>query len=157
MAVRNIIQIGEDILRKKVRKYEVFDQRLHTLLDDMLQTMQENDGVGIAAPQVCVLRSAFIALIDEVPTEFVNAVIVDKSGCSIEKEGCLSLKGYEHKYVQRPTYVKVEAYDRNGVPFTLEATDFNARVICHEMDHLEGVLYIDNVIEGYEPEEEEDQ
>lgn len=142
MAIRNIIQIGDPTLRK--RSFEVTDFGIKTaeLLDDMKETLIKADGVGLAAPQVGVLRRIFIVKIDDLYYECINPVIVAQSGKQVGDEGCLSVRG-KFGTVERPKKVTVVAYDRNGKKFTVKAQDFVARAFCHEYDHLDGILYVD--------------
>ena len=142
MALRNIVTEKEARLRKVSRPVEKFDERLWTLLDDMADTMYEADGVGIAGVQVGVLRRVFVVDIGEGLTEFINPTITAQSGEQDGLEGCLSSPG-EYGLVVRPEKVTIEAYDRHGKPFTLEAEGFMARAICHESDHLDGHIFKD--------------
>ena len=142
MALRNIVTEKEARLRKVSRPVEKFDERLWTLLDDMADTMYEADGVGIAGVQVGVLRRVFVVDIGEGLTEFINPTITAQSGEQDGLEGCLSSPG-EYGLVVRPEKVTIEAYDRHGKPFTLEAEGFMARAICHENDHLAGHIFKD--------------
>lgn len=142
MALRNIVTEKEARLRKVSRPVEKFDERLWTLLDDMADTMYEADGVGIAGVQVGVLRRVFVVDIGEGLTEFINPTITAQSGEQDGLEGCLSSPG-EYGLVVRPEKVTIEAYDRHGKPFTLEAEGFMARAICHENDHLDGQIFKD--------------
>lgn len=142
MALRNIVTEKEARLRKVSRPVEKFDERLWTLLDDMADTMYEADGVGIAGVQVGVLRRVFVVDIGEGLTEFINPTITAQSGEQDGLEGCLSSPG-EYGLVVRPEKVTIEAYDRHGKPFTLEAEGFMARAICHEYDHLDGHIFKD--------------
>ncbi|MBQ9710148.1 MAG: peptide deformylase [Clostridia bacterium] len=142
MAIRNIVQVGDETLRKKSFEVVAFDQKLHTLLDDMRDTVKKAHGAGLAAPQVGVLRRVFVVDVDEGFFEFVNPVIVSTSGSQDGKEGCLSVKG-KFGDVVRPNKVVIKAQDRFGNKFSLTAKEFFARAICHEYDHLDGVLYID--------------
>lgn len=146
MALREIFKFGEDILRKKCREVTVFDERLWQLLDDMTQTLQNEDGVGLAAPQVGILRRAVVIDVRDGngPIELINPVIVEETGVQIGNEGCLSAPG-EWCEVERPQTVKVKAFDRNGKEFEVEGIGLLARAICHEVDHLDGVLFIDRV------------
>lgn len=154
MATRKIVKKGDDLLRKKSREVTVFDKKLADLLDDMAETMHKAEGVGIAAPQVGILRRAVIVEPEEGNMiELVNPVILSAEGEGEDTEGCLSVPGV-YGYVKRPTKVVVRAYDRNGEEFELEAEDFAARAVCHELDHLEGTLFIDKVTRYYDPEEE---
>lgn len=142
MALRNIVTEKEARLRKVSRPVEKFDERLWTLLDDMADTMYEADGVGIAGVQVGVLRRVFVVDIGEGLTEFINPTITAQSGEQDGLEGCLSSPG-EYGLVVRPEKVTIEAYDRHGKTFTLEAEGFMARAICHENDHLDGHIFKD--------------
>ena len=142
MALRNIVTEKEARLRKVSRLVEKFDERLWTLLDDMADTMYEADGVGIAGVQVGVLRRVFVVDIGEGLIEFLNPTITAQSGEQDGMEGCLSSPG-EFGLVVRPEKVTIEAFDRHGEPFTLEAEGFLARAICHENDHLDGRIFKD--------------
>ena len=146
MVLREIFKFGDDILRKKCREVTVFDDKLAQLLDDMKETLQAADGVGLAAPQVGILRRAVIVDVrDEKGTiELINPVITEQSGVQTGNEGCLSAPG-EWCEVERPQSVTVKALDRNGNEFELKAVDLLARAICHEVDHLDGILFIDRV------------
>ncbi len=158
MALREVRQVGDEILRKKSREVTDFDVKLHSLLDDMKDTMYESEGVGIAAVQVGLLKRAFIIEIEDKVIEFVNPTIIEKSGNQIGIEGCLSVVG-ESGYVERPDYIKIEAFNRNGEKFIFEEEGFGAIVASHEYDHLEGELFVDKVLteeevveKGYEIE-----
>lgn len=142
MALRNILRDGDERLRKKSREVTEFNERLWMLLDDMKQTMHQSQGVGLAAPQVGILRRVVVIDIGEGLHELINPVIVQKSGDQYCSEGCLSIPG-EYGMVHRPTSVTVRAQDRFGKPFELVAEDFFAVAVCHETDHLEGVLFTD--------------
>ena len=142
MALRNIVTEKEARLRKVSRPVEKFDERLWTLLDDMADTMYDADGVGIAGVQVGVLRRVFVVDIGEGLTEFINPAITARSGEQDGMEGCLSSPG-EYGLVVRPEKVTIEAFDRNGKPFTMDAEGFLARAICHENDHLDGRIFKD--------------
>ena len=145
MALRNIVKEGDPVLAKKSRPVEKFDDRLHTLLDDMKETMYKAEGVGLAAVQVGVLRRAVIIDIGEGLIELVNPRIVVKSGEQREKEGCLSCPG-EYGVTVRPQFVTVKAQDRFGNEVTYEGRDLLARAFCHEIDHLDGVLFKAHVV-----------
>ena len=156
MATRNILNGSEDILRKKSRAVAVFDERLHQLLDDMADTMAEANGLGLAAPQVGVLRRVFIAQNDDKNVEFINPAIIWRSDEAVTgHEGCLSFPG-EYGYVERPQSVTVHAQDRHGNFFETTGEGILARAICHEMDHLDGVLFIDLTEEVFVREEEDE-
>ena len=142
MAIRNIIQVGDETLRKKCFEVTSFDEKLGMLLDDMKDTVKKANGAGLAAPQVGILRRVFVVDVEEGFFEFVNPVIVSVSGEQTGKEGCLSVKG-KWGEVTRPKKVVIRARDRFGKKFTLTAKDFFARAVCHEYDHLDGILYTD--------------
>ena len=150
MAIRNIVQIGDEVLRKKSIEVTVFDEKLHQLLDDMKETLKKAEGAGLACVQVGVLKRIFIVdLEEEGYVEFINPVILQQKGGAFGNEGCLSIKGKWGK-VMRPTKVKIKAQDRFGKEFTITAKNFFARAICHEFDHLEGIVYTDRATELYE-------
>lgn len=145
MAIRNIREIGEEVLTKKSREVTEITPRLRELIGDMLETMYEANGVGLAAPQVGVLRR--IVVIDttgEDPHILINPRIVETSGEQTGPEGCLSVPGKTGQ-VTRPAYVKVVALDVNMNAYELEGTELLARAICHELDHLDGQLYVEKV------------
>lgn len=148
MAIRNVVQVGDEILRKKSKEVKEFDAKLWELLDDMRETMNKNDGVGLAAVQVGVLRRAIVLDINNMKLELINPEIIDSFGEQIEQEGCLSCKG-QWGYVKRPQEVTVKAQDRYGNEFVITGVDLLAKALCHEIDHLEGVLFIDKVIKDY--------
>ena len=146
MARRTIVRIGEDILRKRAKEVTVFDGGLAALLDDMIETMTAADGVGLAGPQVGVLkRVAVISPDGKNFYEFVNPVIEKSSGTQKCREGCLSVPGVSGE-VMRPKKVVVRAYDRYGNEFILKAEGFLANICCHEFDHLDGILFVDKLI-----------
>ena len=142
MAKRNIVKLGDDILRKVCRTQLTFDEKLHTILDDMAETMADADGVGLAAPQVGILRRFCIIDVGDGLVELINPVITNESGTQTDDEGCLSIPGRSAK-VTRPMKVTVKAQDRNGKSFEITAEGLKARAFCHEIDHLNGILYID--------------
>lgn len=147
MAVRNIFQEGEPILRRKAREVESFDARLHQLLDDMIETLHTSDGVGLAAPQVGICKRVCIIEPTEGDiTEMVNPVITHREGSVVGLEGCLSVDSSKNGKVIRPSKLTVEYFDRNGIKKVMNAEDWTARIICHETDHLDGVLFIDKTI-----------
>ena len=163
MATRMILKHGDPQLRKHCHEVTDFNPRLHMLLDDMRQTLAESNGVGLAAPQVGVLRRAVIVLETNVPDdeeeymiELINPVIVETAGEQTGAEGCLSIPN-EFGVVTRPDYVKVRAQDRHGEWFEVEGRGLTARAFCHEIDHLDGVLFIDKAIRMLSPEELEQQ
>lgn len=137
-----IIQIGDEVLRKKCVAVEEFNDDLRGLLDDMKQTLADAKGAGLAAPQVGKSLRVFVVDVDEGYFEFVNPVILGSSGSQYGVEGCLSVKG-KWGDVKRPRKVTVEAYDRYGKKFKIVARDFFAKAISHENDHLDGILYVD--------------
>ena len=142
MAIRNIVQVGDDVLRQKCAEVETFDEKLWTLLDDMKDTVKKEQGAGLAAPQVGVLRRVVVVDVDEGYFEFVNPVILSQKGEQNGWEGCLSVRG-KSGIVSRPMKVTLSYQDRFGEKHVLKAKGFFARAICHELDHLDGVLYID--------------
>ena len=142
MAIRNIVQQGDDVLRKKCFEVTAFDEKLAALLDDMKDTVRREEGAGLAAPQVGILRRAVVVDVDEGFYELVNPVIVAQKGEQTGWEGCLSVRG-KRGIVTRPQTVKVEYFDRGGKKRKLTAHGFFARAVCHELDHLDGVLYVD--------------
>ena len=144
MALRNIRKFGDDVLRKKCREVDEIDNRLLTLIEDMKETMYDADGVGLAAPQVGILKRLFVIDIGEGPLVFINPEIIETSGTQTDEEGCLSLPG-ETKEVVRPNYVKARALNEKGEEFEIEAEELLARAILHEYDHLNGTLFIDRV------------
>ena len=148
MSVRNIIKIGNATLRKKSKPVTSFDEDLATLLDDMKKTMIEKGGVGIAGVQVGVLRRVIVIEADENEyLELVNPEILKTKGSVKDSEGCLSIPDF-YCDVKRPKYVLVKAFDRKGKEFTFEAKDYLARCVCHEIDHLDGILFVDYTEEG---------
>lgn len=159
MATRTIRVTGEAILRKKSKPVKIVNNKIITLLEDMRDTMAEADGVGLAAVQVGVLRRIFLAEVGDEEAEdpiieFINPEILVREGSQVNVEGCLSVPN-ESGHVERPTYVKIKTEDRTGKEHIYEFEDYNATVICHEYDHLEGVLYTDKIIQVEEEEPEE--
>ena len=148
MAIRNVVQIGDESLRKISKPVKEFDEKLWELLDDMRETMEKNDGVGLAAVQVGVLRRAIVLDVNNMKLELINPEIVSSDGEQIDKEGCLSCKG-QWGYVKRPKEVTVRAFDRYGNQFEIKGVDLLAKAFCHEIDHLEGILFVDKVIKDY--------
>ena len=146
MAIRNIRKKGDDVLRKKCKNVDKIDDRLLTLINDMIETMYEADGVGLAAPQVGILKRVFVIDVydDYGPRVFINPEILETKGSQVGEEGCLSVPGISEE-VDRPYYVKVKAINEKGEEFVLEAEELLARAVCHENAHLDGVLFIDNV------------
>jgi len=152
MALRKIKIYEDEILRKRSKIVEKFDQRLHQLLDDMKDTMYEANGIGLAAPQVGVLKRAVVIDIGEGAIELVNPQIEYSEGSVVDVEGCLSVPNVWGE-VERPQKVVVNAQDRFGNEFRLEAEGLLARAVCHEIDHLDGILFVDKVIRFVSEEE----
>lgn len=150
MALRNIVLENEELIRRISRPVDEITPRILTLLDDMADTMYyENRGIGIAAPQVGVLRRIFVVDVgdDHGKIEFINPEIIRREGTQTFMEGCLSVPG-KNAEVERPAEVTIRALDRNGNEFTLDADGLLAVCICHEYDHLDGILFIDKAIDG---------
>lgn len=145
MAIRNIVKEGDSVLTKKCRPVEKFDDRLHMLLDDMAETMYQANGVGLAAPQVGILRRVVVIDVGEGLIELINPRIVMTSGEQTESEGCLSCPG-EYGVTRRPMHVTVKAQDRFGKEITVSGSELLARAFCHELDHLDGILFKEKVI-----------
>lgn len=146
MALRTIREIGDEILTKECKEVKVISERTRELIDDMLDTMYEAEGVGLAAPQVGVLKRIVVIDIGEGPIVLINPKIVETNGTQSGSEGCLSVPG-KVGTVTRPDYAKVVAYDEEMNQFELEGTQLLARAICHECDHLDGKLYVE-LVEG---------
>ena len=145
MAIRNIREIGDPVLNKKCKEVNELTYRTRELIDDMFETMYDADGVGLAAPQVGILkRIVVIDVTGENPILLINPVIMETSGEQRGYEGCLSVPG-KNGIVTRPNYVKVKAYNEEMKPFELEGTELLARAICHELEHLDGHLYVERV------------
>lgn len=152
MALRKIREIGDPCLKKVCREVDKFDSRLHTLLDDMAETLIEANGVGLAAPQVGILRRAVIIDRGEEDggiIELINPVVTKTEGSVVDIEGCLSVPGKAGE-VERPEKATVRAFDRNGNPIEYTGEGLMARCICHECDHLDGILYVEKVIKFIE-------
>lgn len=152
MALRKIREIGDPCLKKVCREVDKFDSRLHTLLDDMAETLVEANGVGLAAPQVGILRRAVIIDRGEEDggiIELINPVVTKTEGSVVDIEGCLSVPGKAGE-VERPERATVRAFDRNGNPIEYTGEGLMARCICHECDHLDGILYVEKVIKFIE-------
>lgn len=144
MAKRNIVKIGDDVLRKVCRTQLTFDERLHQTLDDMADTMYDAEGVGLAAPQIGVLRRYCVVDVGDGIIELINPVIAEKSEeTQTGNEGCLSIPD-RSEIVTRPMRVTVRAQNRYGENITVSGEGLKARALCHEIDHLDGVLYIDH-------------
>ena len=149
MAIRTIVLREDSSLRKVSRPVTNFDERLHILLDDMRETLIEADGVGLAAPQVGVLRRIAIVFNGVNYLELINPEIIGTEGEQTGAEGCLSIPGICGT-VSRPNFVKVRAQDRNGNHFEVGGEGLTARAFCHEIDHLNGILFTDKVIDYIE-------
>jgi peptide deformylase len=145
MAVRNIRTDGDEVLRKKSKTVDVVDDKIRVLVNDLAQTLKNADGLGLAGPQVGVLRRVIVVDIGEGLIAFINPVIVSNSGEQIDAEGCLSIPGIFGE-VARPMEVRCEGLDQEGNSFSINAEGLLARVICHEVDHLDGILFKDKVI-----------
>lgn len=142
MAIRKIVYDGDELLRKKSKPVKDFDDDLDQLLDDMKETMHANDGMGLAAVQVGVLRRVVIVEANGMFVELINPEIVKQEGEDIDTEGCLSVPNFNGK-VKRPYKITVKAFDRYGYPFEITGEKYFARCVCHEVDHLDGILYVD--------------
>ena len=142
MALREIVKQGDDVLTKKCRKVEKFDSRLEMIIDDMIETLHQANGVGLAAPQVGILRRVVVIEVDpeQGVIELVNPEIIETSGKQVGLEGCLSLPG-KWGIASRPLRVTVKAQNRKGEEFTISGEHLLARAFCHEIDHLDGILY----------------
>lgn len=147
MAIRKIRTDEDPILRKKSRPVEVFDERLCSILDDMKDTLIKSEGIGLAGPQIGVLRRIVVVNFDGKIFELINPEITEQSGKQFENEACLSLPNKAGKTV-RPMHVKVRAQNRDGKWCLYQGTELNARCFCHEIDHLDGILYIDRLAPG---------
>lgn len=145
MAIRKVVTSEDPILRKHSRKVEKFDERLCVLLDDMKDTMYKQEGVGLAAVQVGILKRVVVVDVGDGLLELINPEIIETSGEVCDVEGCLSVPG-ESGNVIRPEYVKIKAQNREGVWRRYEGTGLKARCFCHEIDHLDGILYTDKVV-----------
>lgn len=145
MARRKIVQVGDPILHKVCKPVEKFDKHLSTLIDDMIETLHYAEGLGLAAPQVGILRRVCIVEYDDKRYELVNPTLVNSKGSCVDNEGCLSVPGYRG-LVKRPESIDICYFDRNGEKHELHAEGYFARVFLHEMDHLDGILFSDKMI-----------
>lgn len=145
MAIREIRKKGDEILRKVCKPVKEVNKKIRELLDDMLDTMYEADGVGLAAPQVGILKRIVVIDVGEGPIELINPEKLEESGEQVHAEGCLSIPGI-YGEVKRPERVVVKALDRDGKEQRIEATGMLAIAVCHEIDHLDGILFEDRVI-----------
>lgn len=155
MAIRNIVKDGDEVLAKKCRPVTDFDERLAQLLDDMADTLKEADGCGLAAPQVGILKRICLVDVGDGLIELINPEIIEAKGSQKEIEGCLSCPGI-WGYTKRPMKVKVKAQDRYGNEFIVSGEELKARAFCHEIDHLDGVLFKEKVVEFVNLEENGD-
>jgi peptide deformylase len=145
MAIRFIREDGDEVLRKKSREVDVIDDRIKTLLSDMAETMYAANGVGLAAPQVGVLKRVVVIDVGDGLLELINPVVVKQEGEQVDVEGCLSVPGVAGE-VKRPAKVLVEALNPDGEKITVEGQELLAVALCHEIDHLDGVLFTDKVV-----------
>lgn len=150
--VKEIVRFGDPLLREHCAEVAAFNKELWRLLDDMYDTMRKADGIGLAAPQLGVLKRAVVIDVGKGRIELINPVITSMRGTQLEPEGCLSLSK-KRGVVKRPMHVKVKAQNRFGKPIKLRGRDLLARVFCHEIDHLNGILFEDKVIEWVEEDE----
>lgn len=144
MALRTIRTLGDEVLTKTCREIKAVTPRIEDLINDMLETMYEANGVGLAAPQVGVLRRVVVIDVGDGPIIMINPEILETSGEQTGEEGCLSLPGKSGQ-VTRPNYVKARAYDMDMQPYEIEGEELLARAICHELDHLDGHMYVERV------------
>ncbi len=156
MALRQIRVDGDPILRKRSREVEIIDDRFLELLDDMVETMRSANGIGLAAPQVGILKRAIVIDVGEKPIKAVNPVILEREGAIKDIEGCLSVPQMRGT-VERPEKIKVTFKNENGENLVMEPTGYLARVFCHEIDHLDGILYTDMATDMYNEAQEDDE
>lgn len=156
MAIRKIVYEGSEILAKQTKKVTTFDENLSMLLDDMYETMIEYDGIGLAAPQIGILKSIAVVDVNGVKLDLINPEIIYAEGEEEGIEGCLSVKNV-NGYVNRPTKIVVRAFDREGNQFEFKCSGMVARCICHELDHLRGVLFTDIMTRPYIPENKKEK
>lgn len=152
MALRNVVKYGDPILKKKSRKVDVFDEKISTLIDDMFETMYHSDGVGLAAVQVGILKRIVVIDCGDGPMELINPEITLAEGEQHAQEGCLSLPG-RYETTIRPQRVQVKGQDRNGKWHVYTGDDLKARAFCHEIDHLDGILFIDRLEKDHKKED----
>lgn len=152
MAIRNIVKEGDPVLTKKCRTVEKFDDRLFELIDDMKETLVLSGGVGLAAPQVGVLKRVVVIDVGDKIVEFINPEIIKTSGAQQSVEGCLSCPDL-WGITNRPMYVTIKAFNRNGEEFMMDGEGLLAKAFCHECDHLDGILFRKYIIKRIDPEE----
>lgn len=145
MALRKIRMMGDEALTKKCREVPALTPRIQTLVDDMLETMYDANGVGLAAPQVGILKRLAVVDIGDGPIVMINPVLLESSGEQTGEEGCLSLPGKAGEVI-RPNYVKIRAFDKDMHEYVLEGEELLARALCHEIEHLDGHMYVEKVI-----------
>ena len=155
MALRNIVKRGDDILAKRAKEVAEIDDRIRGILDDMIETMREADGCGIAAPQVGILRRIFVIEVDDEVIELINPEMLESEGSQVGEEGCLSVPGYTGT-VERPEYVRFKGLDRFGDEIIVEGREMKAVALCHEYDHLNGTLFVDKASAIHEIESDEE-
>jgi peptide deformylase len=148
MALRSIREYGDELLRKKSKKVDDVNERILTLLKDMEETMYASDGVGLAAPQVGILKRVIVVDIGQGILKLINPEIIETEGSYVDVEGCLSVPGEEGE-VERPYKVKVKALNEKGEEVIVEGEELLARALCHEIDHLNGVLFVDKIVEKH--------
>jgi peptide deformylase len=153
MALRNIVTEGDEILRKRAREVTEINDHIRMILDDMLETMRDQEGAGLAAPQVGILKRMFIAEVDGEVIELINPEILEAEGIQVEDEGCLSIPGMIGT-VERPEYIKMKGLNREGREVVYEGTGFLPIVLSHEYDHLDGILYTDKAVDIREADRE---
>ncbi|MBE5774646.1 MAG: peptide deformylase [Clostridiales bacterium] len=157
MAIRKIVELGQDdVLRGRCRRVDKFDRKLGALLDDMADTMYKADGIGLAAPQVGILKRCVVIDVGDGLLELINPEILAMDDFQVGVEGCLSVPG-KRGTVERPQHVVVEAQTRKGKYIEVEAEGLLAVCICHELDHLDGILYVDKMIEEVDEDWDEDE
>ena len=156
MALRKIRLQGDEVLAKVSRPVEKMTPRIHDLIGDMLETMYDAMGVGLAAPQVGILKRIVVIDVGEGPIVLINPEILETSGEQTGQEGCLSVPN-KVGIVTRPNYAKVKAYDENMQEYIIEGTELLARCLCHEIDHLDGVMYVDKATEMMQIDKEDDE
>ncbi|MBU3839458.1 MAG: peptide deformylase [Candidatus Ruminococcus intestinipullorum] len=156
MAIREVRIMGDEILEKKCKPVTKMTPRTRMLIEDMIDTMYERYGVGLAAPQVGVLKQIVVIDVGEGPIVLINPEIIETKGEQTGEEGCLSLPG-KWGIVTRPNYVKVRALDENMEEFVIDGEGLLARAFCHEIDHLKGEMYVDKVEDGLHDVEDEEE